>query len=108
MAQQQQHADGDSGFSGINGRLDPATLPPGVAAHAENCRFRNGVAESRKGVVKPAWCNNINPATTGNAINPFTTIYGAGVFRDPNSLEYILFAADGDVYFTRQNNAARS
>ena len=107
MAQQQQHADGDSGFSGINGRLDPATLPPGVAAHAENCRFRNGVAESRKGVVKPAWCNNINPATTGNAINPFTTIYGAGVFRDPNSLEYILFAADGDVYFTRQNNAAR-
>ena len=107
MAQQPQMVDGDSGFSGINGRIDPASLQPGVAAHAENCRFRNGVAESRKGVVKPAWCNNITPATTGNAINPFTTIYGAGVFRDPNSLEYILFAADGDVYFTRQNNAAR-
>lgn len=107
MAQQPQMVDGDSGFSGINGRIDPASLQPGVAAHAENCRFRNGVAESRKGVVKPAWCNNITPATTGDAINPFTTIYGAGVFRDPDSLEYILFAADGDVYFTRQNNAAR-
>ena len=107
MAQQPQMADGDSGFSGINGRLDPASLPPGVAAHAENCRFRNGVAESRKGVAKPAWCNNIEPALTGDDINPFTNVYGAGVFRDPDSVEYILLAVDGDVHFTRQNNESR-
>ena len=107
MAQQPQMVDGDSGFSGINGRLDPATLPPGVASHAENCRFRNGVAESRKGVAKPAWCNNIEPALTGDDINPFTNVYGAGVFRDPNEVEYILLAVDGDVHYTRQNNESR-
>lgn len=107
MAQQPQMVDGDSGFSGINGRLDPATLPPGVASHAENCRFRNGVAESRKGVAKPAWCNNIEPAVTGDDINPFTNVYGAGVFRDPDSVEYILLAVDGDVHYTRQNNESR-
>jgi len=100
-------ADGDTGFSGINMRLDPASLQPGVASGGENCRFRNGIAETRLGVMKPAWCNKITPSLTDNDIQPFASVHGVGVFRDPDSLEYIIFAADGDVYWTRQGNEPR-
>lgn len=100
-------ADGDTGFSGINMRLDPASLQPGVASGGENCRFRNGIAESRLGVMKPAWCNKITPSLTDDDIQPFNIVHGVGVFRDPDSLEYIIFAAEGDVYWTRQGNEPR-
>ena len=87
MARQPEQADGDTQWSGFNSRLDPASLPQGIASGAENCRFRNGVAESRLGVIKPAWCNKITPSLTGDDIQPFSSVHGVGVFRDPNSLE---------------------
>lgn len=96
--------DGDTRFAGIAPRLDPASLPEGMAAEGENVRFRNGVAESRLGMYKPPWANNITPEID-NKIRPFTTVHGVGVFRNPDTnLEFILIAADNKVYYTRQNN----
>lgn len=108
MARQPEMADGDRGFAGVNSRVDPASLEPGMVSAAENIRFRNGVAESRLGTVKPAWLNNVNPPTTGKEILPFTTLYGATSFQEPNGLEHIVLAADGATYYSRQGTQIRS
>ena len=100
----QEQVDGDVTFMGINNRLDPAALPVGIASDARNMRFRNGVASTRKGVYKPAWANNFAPEVD-NKVRPFGTVHGVGVFRNPDSnLEFIIIAADGKVYYTRQGN----
>lgn len=100
----QMTVDGDTRFTGIAPRLDPASLPEGIASEGENVRFRNGVAESRRGMYKPPWANNITPEID-NKIRPFTTVHGVGVFRNPDTnLEFIIIAADNKVYYTRQNN----
>jgi hypothetical protein len=49
--------DGDEGFVGVNMRLHPSLLPPGYASEAINVRFNDGVAETRKGLVKLGWLN---------------------------------------------------
>jgi len=100
-------ADGDTRFMGVNLRLDPGSLPQGMAADARNVVFRNGVAETRLGVLKPAWLNDIQPESTGKEINPWGKIYGVGTFKDPNAKEFVLLAVDGDVYFCRENNDPR-
>ena len=92
------------GWSGVNTRLDPASLPQGVAASARNIRFRNGVAETRKGVAKLGWLNNVKPAEAQYEINPWGEVHGIGVFRDPNSLEYVIIAADNKVYYAKEGN----
>ena len=98
-------ADGDTFFAGVNMRLDPAALEPGVCAAARNKRFRNGVAETRLGVIKPAWANNLHPETTGNQILPFSTIHGSGIYRDPNStVEAWVMATESGVYYTHETN----
>ena len=89
---------------GVNTRLDPASLPAGVVADARNILFRNGIAETRKGVAKPGWLNNVQPAVAQHEINPWGEIHGVGVYRDPNSIEYVIIAADNKVYFTREGN----
>lgn len=93
---------GDKRFIGVNMRVDPGQLPAGYVAEAINMRFRNGVAETRKGFVVLAW---INKTVDGNT-QPWGEIHGAGVFSDPFTLqEYIVIAADGAVYYTQPNNA---
>lgn len=94
---------GDTGFVGVNTRVDPGSLTPGIASHAKNMRFRNGVAETRKGVIKPAWLNFTKPELHKEVRN-WGKIYGVGNFKDPDSSDFVLIAADGDVYQTRQNN----
>lgn len=49
--------DGDQGFVGVNSRLDPSQLQPGVVADARNKRFVNGIAKTRPGVVLLPWSN---------------------------------------------------
>jgi len=49
--------DGDQGFGGVNMRLDPGQIPPGLAASARNKRFLNAVAHTRPGVVLLPWSN---------------------------------------------------
>ena len=94
---------GDTGFVGVNTRVDPGSLTPGIASHAKNMRFRNGVAETRGGVVKPAWLNSTKPELYKEVRN-WGKIYGVGNFKDPDSSDFVLIAADGEVYQTRQNN----
>lgn len=108
MPDKETLADGDSGFIGVNSRVDPAALKEGMVSDARNMVFRNGVAETRQGVTKPAWLNDVRPELWGNQIHPWEpTTYGAGVYRDPNSLEYVIIAAGGVVYFCRENNDPR-
>ena len=96
-------ASGDTQFMGMAPRLDPVSLPEGMAHEARNCRFRHGVAETRKGLYKCPWVNNITPELDSK-VRPFGEIHGVGVFRNPNNLEFVLIAADNNVYYTRQNN----
>src|SRR5580765_3512351 len=95
---------GDIGFLGINNRLDPSQLPPGIGAEAVNKRFTTGGADTRRGIRKLSWLNR--SVVTGDyrrKINPFAVIYGAGKFRDPNGMEWDVVAADGRVYGSREN-----
>lgn len=63
--------DGDTGFMGVNMRLDPGQLPPGFVASARNKRFVNGTAKTRPGIKKMPWTNLAKKAwddeTTYNA-----------------------------------------
>lgn len=94
--------NGDRGWRGVNMRLDPAQLEEGWASEAVNVRFRNGIAETRLGSMVMPWLNKI---TAGN-VQPWSAVYGAGVFRDPTTAqEYVLIAAEGNVYACQQNNA---
>ena len=88
---------------GINSRIDPASLPEGMASEARNMRFRHGIAETRKGMYKCPWVNNLTPEID-NKVRPFGEVHGVGVFRNPNNLEFVVIAADNTVYYTRQNN----
>jgi len=49
--------DGDQGFIGVNSRLDPSQLQPGIVAEAKNKRFVSGVAKTRPGSVLLPWSN---------------------------------------------------
>lgn len=89
----------DLGFLGVNNRLDPSQLEPGLGADAVNERFTHGVAGGRKGIRKLNWTNRI----IGRAIQPYKIIWGAGKFRDPNGAEWDVVAADGQVYLCREH-----
>lgn len=73
---------GDSGFIGVNMRLDPSQLPPGFVSEAINCRFRNGVVETRKGFIRAVWMNKIPKAvgtvTRSGGTATFTANYPHG------------------------------
>jgi hypothetical protein len=62
--------DGDSGFVGVDERLDPELLGPGMVASATNCRFRNGLAEPRKGITILPWmkADGRTPFLTSNSM----------------------------------------
>ena len=94
---------GDTGFVGVNTRVDPGSLNPGIVSHANNIRFRSGVAQTRKGVIKPTWLNATKPELYDEVRN-WGTVYGVGNFKDPDSNNFVLIAADGDIYQTRQDN----
>ena len=96
---------GDRGFIGVNMRVDPAQLPPGYASEAINMRFRNGVAETRKGYVVLPWVNKIVAGQT----QPWGQVHGTGVFSDPFTFqEYLVIAADGSAYYTQANNTPQT
>lgn len=106
--------DGDVGFVGVDER-EAALVPPGYVAKAVNYMFRDaagaGVAKPRKGIVplrpfgKPFW-----PVTFPiywDDPQPFVDVRGAGVFKDPNGLEWVLVATVSEVWACREGNPAR-
>jgi len=98
--------DGDLGWRGVNMRLHPSQLEAGWAAQAVNMRFTDGKPETRRGKCPLTWMNKI----TGGVLGPWGTVYGPPkAFLDPVSGQrLLLIAADGNVYYCRSNNPARS
>lgn len=106
--------DGDSGFLGVNMRLDPCQLPPGICAAARNKRFRFGKCSTRLGIVKlPYFARLGAPFPLVFPIDfeqPFPigeTIHGAGTFDDPDDVKWQIFAADGEVWRSCQGMIAQ-
>jgi hypothetical protein len=97
--------DGDAQFMGVNMLLPPGELPPGVVASARNNRCRYGKMEPRSGVVKLPWTNKVSAGASSVPV-PFATTFGAGVFRDVDDMEWLLIAAEGKVYRTRDGSGA--
>lgn len=93
---------GDNQFLGVNARLSPDKLPPGMVSGAINKRFTNGRAATRLGIQKLFWTNRV----VAEAVVPFGAIYGGGVFNDPDDQAWIIIAADGYVYRLREGNLA--
>jgi len=98
--------EGDDGFVGVAARPHKARVSPGFVVSGRNLRFRSGAAETRRGILKPAWAN-LTLGTT-DRIEPFGTTHGCGVFSDPNGMEWLVVAADGLVYVCREGNASKS
>lgn len=93
---------GDVAFLGVDERRPANQLPPGYASRAKNLRFRNGKAEPRRGMWICPWMKD-------DGRTPFSEVYGAIVFADPNQAgDWIVIAADGGVWKTRPNMAATS
>ena len=101
--QNTQPADGETLLWACDQR-DPRTLSGGLLNDARNLRYRDGLPETRRGVVKPTWANK----ASGGKTLPTGTPYGAAVFRDPNGAEWQLKAAGGGVWRTRPHNAEAS
>lgn len=86
--------DGDTAFLGVNDRLDPAQLPPGIASGAKNKRFADGIAATRKGIRKLNWLNAAADLAFPRRIDHFRVIYGRGEFKDPNGFHWELIAGE--------------
>jgi hypothetical protein len=95
--------DGDAAFIGVNERLACIQLTEGYVSHARNCRFNRGIIEPRKGVMKLGWSNLIGQA---DEIVPWGTIYGAGIFADPDDREWILVATTNAVFATHEGRSS--
>lgn len=99
-------SDNDSGFTGMDMRLDPSHLPPGTVAYAENTRFTNGICRQRPGLRCMNW--GVTSLVDGAVIvDPFLEPKAGGIFRDPNDAEVILIASADKVYRMYANNTAR-
>lgn len=98
-----QAIDLDTGFLGVNNKLDPSVLRtghsfyqlnqqiigPGTLADARNVRMSNGIIETRDG-----WRANIHynqPWWTGVSGGDYEAL-GSGVFSDPDGMEWLMIA----------------
>lgn len=100
-----EHRMGESGWVGVNLRVDADRVPTGFASFARNMRFRDGVPETRLGMQMTPWWNKI----TATQPNKWTTIHGVSdTMRDVNGTTYNLLAADGAVYAIIPNIAPQS
>jgi hypothetical protein len=87
-----QIANGDSTFIGMDMKSkDPASMQPGYYREGYNCRVENGGLETRLGSLCPGALNTIN----------YNQIYGAGIFSNPNGLEWLAVAVTTGVWFVR-------
>lgn len=100
--------DGDSEFLGVDQRTHPAALPPGIGSDARNKRFHERKAADRLGItIRPL--GPYDPDTPGSS--PWTPYYrpqGATVFRDPESTQWDIVVAAGQVWaFTMNQTGIR-
>jgi hypothetical protein len=57
------------------------------------------LTSTAESTVNSSYWTNIGHRTYG-----YGTVYGAGIFRDPNSVEYLLVATSDGVYATKESN----
>jgi hypothetical protein len=74
--------EGDQQFVGIQMTLDRDKLTNGYIARGENNRMKRGICAPRGGTIIPTFAN----------VYPLNTIYGSGLFSNPNGDEHILVA----------------
>lgn len=105
--------DGDSGFVGVDMRSSPWLVSQGYVSHAKNMRFRNGKAETRKGLYPVRWGSrnhNLISATSAGAyhmssdtgkeasvqatsdIQSMGECIGVARFNDPDDRRYTVLA----------------
>ena len=91
-------ADGDSGFIGVNMRMNPALLQPGYVAEAKNKRFTNGKAATRPGIKKMPWTNASHDAWVEQSYgaNKIVTYSGRAAVIEGSS-ESIIESGEGTV-----------
>jgi hypothetical protein len=95
-----QLPDGDTGFAGVRMRGPLDRLPPGVLSDGENIRCRDGVAETRPGLMALPWLHQLS----GDQMRPYATAHTAAAFRDPDDVEWLVIVAEDKAYHVRPNN----
>lgn len=94
--------DTDSVFTGVNARLDPASLAPGDVALAINARFDDGRAATRKGIRIMAWGARGEAGDDPGIVRPYGSIRIAESYQDPFAgAEWMVIATDSATYRTR-------
>lgn len=89
---QDQENIGDASFAGIDQKTDdPADMQPGFVRFLQNARINNGSLVTRNGMFPVSSFNNVS----------YGKIYGAGIFSDPNSLEYLMIVVNNGVWALR-------
>tara|TARA_S200002703_G_scaffold17339_2_gene14321 strand:- start:2716 stop:4905 length:2190 start_codon:yes stop_codon:yes gene_type:complete len=115
--------DGDSGFVGVDMRNSPWLVNQGFVSHAKNMRFRNGRAETRKGLYPVRWgainhnlIDAVDADTVGKYFHASTTdeqketliqatsdiqsmgeCIGVARFNDPDDRRYTILAVRHDL-----------
>jgi hypothetical protein len=90
--------DNDLSFTGVDMRIDPVSLAPGMVAKAVNRVFRQGMVETRRGFTTPAWGKQFGidfnwnfPISFTKAVS-FGKVFGATTFADPVGQERQILA----------------
>jgi hypothetical protein len=89
-------ADGDVSFAGVVDRGEPERVPPGYVSAAQNFTFADGTARTRKGIMLPSCFR---------AATLVAPLYGAGIFSNPNGLEFVLIAEASRVVKCRDGHS---
>lgn len=89
--------DGDTAWTGVNAKLAPDKLAPGMASAATNKLFGSGAAETRGGTLTPV-------AHRSGAV----LLFGSGIYSDPNGVEWIAQVAAGVIHLTRDGSSRRT
>lgn len=92
--------DGDRGFRGVNERLAPDRLEPGMVSRAVNCRFRTGEAGSRGASV----ICNLGPDHSGR--QPFDRPHAATSYRTSDGQQWIIVASGGKAWRAKTHQTA--
>jgi len=92
----------------VDERLDPELLGPGKVSRATNCRFRNGLAEPRKGITILPWmkADGRTPFIKANSmavwkVSPPAALQGwvgtYGVFSDATANDRVIGIRLGEI-----------
>ena len=119
--------NGDRVWRGIEARLAGHAVSPGYGTAAVNCRFDQGVPETRPGLIRPRWANatpvpapatdadeadwntgedlpGVTTDTEGGTASTWKPLLGWCWFTDPYTHgDYLLIATKAGVYWTAPN-----